>query len=155
MHNHVAKRASLKQGSAFLDVTAATFPDLDLAAILALVADDELSGHFAVVWGAVMATMGISAQLTMEAYMFSFLRTTVAAGVREGAIGALQGQKLQAKFNGLIPGLIATYSTIPVAAACVQYPHLETLHACHDTFFSKMFYSCRLLCPPFGANFVC
>jgi urease accessory protein len=95
-------------------------------------------GHIAVMQGAVWQTMGLDEKLAQLASAYSVASGVVAAAVRLGAIGALEGQKV---LRGCLP-LIETLVAQPVpddAGLSSFIPFLEIAAARHTRADLRLF----------------
>lgn len=57
-------------------------------------------------YGIVCAFLGVPVDQAVTTFLFSSLRTTVAAAVRLGAVGTLEGQRMQFILQSRIPEII-------------------------------------------------
>ncbi|CEM00996.1 unnamed protein product [Vitrella brassicaformis CCMP3155] len=146
-HNHVASRASVKQGRGLIGSVVAAFGDascsgVSLSGLDAAVATGQLDGHFPILWGAVCRALGVPLTDTMESYLFASSRTALSAAVREGSLtGPLNAQRLQAALRDPIRQAVRMSEGIAVCQAHCVYPLVEYCQASHDSLFAKMFYS--------------
>lgn len=144
MHNHVACRASIRQGCGLATTAAATFDhNEELKALQHSITTGrhDLQGHVPIIFGAVMAFMDISVEESEGLFVFNLLRSTISAAVRQGIVGSLQGQRLQFTLRDTINKLLAEHAELRTEDAFISFPLIEHIQASHDLLFSKMFYS--------------
>uniref|UniRef100_G3MSV8 Urease accessory protein UreF n=1 Tax=Amblyomma maculatum TaxID=34609 RepID=G3MSV8_AMBMU len=103
LSNHVANRASTQQGRSLIQTACATYKDSKLTEVQNLIYDGKLFGHQVLMYGILCAFLGISEDQAAISFLFSSLRTMVAAGVRLGAVGTLEGQRMQFQLQLKIP----------------------------------------------------
>jgi urease accessory protein len=131
--NHVANRASRLQGRAFLSSTEKIFPGRQMAR--------PPCGHFAPVFGVVARSLGLERSRAGRMYFFQHLRGLMAAAIRLGIVGPLEGQALQYRLAPAIGEIMAQCDTLPVAQAAQTAPLLEIWQATQDRLYSRLFQS--------------
>jgi len=131
--NHVANRASRLQGRAFLSSTEKIFPGRQMSR--------PSCGHFAPVFGAVARTLGLERFRAGRMYFFQHLRGLIAAAIRLGIVGPLEGQALQHRLGPAVVEIMAQCDTLPVAQAAQTAPLLEIWQATQDRLYSRLFQS--------------
>ncbi|XP_053379456.1 uncharacterized protein LOC123527607 [Mercenaria mercenaria] len=135
--NHVAKRASTRQGRSMLDTSVKVF---NIPSLLKL--NDSLPcKHLPVVFGAICATLNINLQASSAAFLFTTLRTVLASAVRLDKVGPIEAQTIQTELQQEIPTVIERHKHRKSEDACMIYPHIDIVQNIHDTMFSKLFYS--------------
>ncbi|KAH9513462.1 hypothetical protein Btru_033115 [Bulinus truncatus] len=137
--SHIVYRASVRQGKALLDVCLLLYCDLykDLLAILSVLPHC----HYSVIYGAILAGLGLDLETTLASFMFTTVRAMITALVKLDMLGALEGQKLQQKLQELIPGIVERNYTKTIDDAGLKFPVVDIVQNLQDTFFTKMFYS--------------
>ncbi|XP_065286429.1 uncharacterized protein [Dermacentor albipictus] len=110
LSNHIANRASTQQGRSLIQTACATYKDAKLTEIQNWIYDGKLIGHQAVMYGIVCAFLSIPEDQAILSFLFSSLRTTVAAAVRLGAVGTLEGQRMQFMLQTRLPEIIESYT---------------------------------------------
>ncbi|HEX8792482.1 MAG TPA: urease accessory UreF family protein [Polyangiaceae bacterium] len=130
--SHVANRASRAQGRAML--LAATHV-WDLPAL------ERYQGpsHLAPVFGAAFAALGTEG--ADVAFLHATTRAVLSAGVRLGAVGPLEAQRLQADVAGRLDALLASSVGIAPCDAAQTSPLLDVFGALHDTLDGRLFQS--------------
>ncbi|XP_060073770.1 uncharacterized protein LOC132553539 [Ylistrum balloti] len=135
--NHVANRASVRQGRSLLDTSSQAFrveQILELKGLLEYC-------HHPVVFGFVCGAMGIDQLTTLTAYLFNSLRTIVAAAVRLDQFGAIQAQVVQSELQSRIQEILERHRNRSTDDACLLNPLVDVFQNTHDIMFSKLFYS--------------
>jgi urease accessory protein len=131
--NHVANRASRLQGRAFLASTEKIFPGPHITS--------PPRGHFAPVFGAVTRTLGLNRPLAASLFFFLHLRGLVAAAIRLGMVGPMEGQALQHRLAPAAREILAECDTLTVTAAAQTAPLLEIWQGTQDRLYSRLFQS--------------
>jgi urease accessory protein len=131
--NHVANRASRLQGRAFLSSTDKIFPGRQMAR--------PPCGHFAPVFGAVTRTLGLARGRAGRLFFFQHLRGLIAAAIRLGMVGPMEGQALQHRLGPAVGEMLAQCDTLPVEEAAQTAPLLEIWQGTQDRLYSRLFQS--------------
>jgi urease accessory protein len=131
--NHVANRASRLQGRAFLSSTEKIFPGRPLAR--------PPCGHFAPVFGAVARSLGLDRSRAGRLFLFQHLRGLIAAAIRLGIVGPMEGQALQHGLGPAVREMLARCDALPVAEAAQTAPLLEIWQGTQDRLYSRLFQS--------------
>lgn len=139
MSNHVAKRASTRQGKSMLDTCSRVFTTSNQS--LRDIARQLPHKHQPIIFGAVCGMLGIDLHSAMTTFLFSTIRTIVASAVRLDRVGPIEAQAIQAVIQKLIPDVIHKSKQQPSDEACLVYPHIDIIQNTHDTMFTKLFYS--------------
>ncbi|CAG5127172.1 unnamed protein product [Candidula unifasciata] len=137
--NHIARRASTRQGKSFLEVACFTYSYLAQQLSSAIV--DLPHCHLPVVYGAILAGLGVDENTTLATFMYCVVRSMIATAVRLDVLGAMEGQKVQFNLQQLIPEILDRNRTRSVENACMKFPVIDVLQNTQDTLFSKLFYS--------------
>ncbi|KAH9513460.1 hypothetical protein Btru_033109 [Bulinus truncatus] len=137
--SHIVYRASIRQGKALLEVCLLLYSDLykDLLAILT----NLPHCHYSVIYGAILAGLGLELETTLASFMFTTVRAMITALVKLDMLGALEGQKLQQKLQELIPDIVERNKLKTTNDAGVKFPVIDVVQNLQETFFTKMFYS--------------
>lgn len=137
--NHVANRASRRQGRAFLQGVQKTFPSDSLDC---LVAETETAPrHLATVFGAVCRCLGLGKTAAQNLFFFSQLRCWVSSAVRLGIVGPFEAQRIQAGMYGEIGRLQKKVYSLDYHQAAQTFPLLDMLQGTHDRLYSRLFQS--------------
>ncbi|KAK7093602.1 uncharacterized protein [Littorina saxatilis] len=135
--NHIANRASSRQGRSMADTASKVFQADDLHQL----SSGLKHRHYPVVFGAVCGCLGLPLELTRASFMSGVARTTVASAVRLDKLGPVEAQKTLAVLQKLIPDIIARNQSRSAEDACITFPVMDVLQNCHDKLFCKLFYS--------------
>ncbi|KAL9981373.1 hypothetical protein ACROYT_G010071 [Oculina patagonica] len=95
LSNHVANRASYRQGNSLLGTACKTFGNQEMNNLQVELENKRLYGHFATVFGFMCGLLKLSLVQTQQLFLFSTLRTVIASAVRLGNVGPLQAQSIQ------------------------------------------------------------
>ena len=131
--NHVANRASRLQGRAFLSSTDKIFPGRKIPR--------PPCGHFAPVFVAVARTLGLDRFRAGRMFFFQHLRGLIAAAIRLGIVGPMEGQALQHRLGPSVGEILAQCDTLPLAEAAQTAPLLEIWQGTQDRLYSRLFQS--------------
>lgn len=135
--NHVAKRASTRQGRSLLDTSTKVFNKPSLEAL-----DNKLPHrHLPVVFGTVCASLNVSLHSACVAFLYMTVRTVLASAVRLDKVGPIEAQKIQTDIQTEIPVVLERYKQVLSEDARLIYPHIDIIQNVHDTMFTKLFYS--------------
>ena len=128
---------SRRNGLSFLATHGRLGGDVALK-LRAAVRTGECLGHIAVMQGAVWQSIGLNEQLAQLTSGYAVASGAVAAAVRLGAIGALEGQKVLATCLPLIEHLAATPVAVDTELASF-IPFLEIAAARHERAELRLF----------------
>jgi len=131
--NHVANRASRLQGRAFLSSTEKIFPGRPM--------NRPSCGHFAPAFGAVARSLGLARSCAGRMFFFQHLRGLIAAAIRLGIVGPMEGQALQHRLSPAAHEILAQCDALPVAEAAQTAPLLEIWQGMQDRLYSRLFQS--------------
>lgn len=131
--SQVANRASRLQGRAFLSSTEKIFPGRYKAL--------APFGHFAPVFGAISRSLGVERSRAARLFFFLHLRGLIAAGIRLGIVGPMEGQALQHRLSPVAGEILATCEVLTVAEATQTAPLLEIWQGTQDRLYSRLFQS--------------
>jgi urease accessory protein len=141
LSNHVANRASRKQGQALVATAAAAFPDPALADLRTTTRQADRPTHLAPALGAVAAALGVDADTTARLALFIAVRSVVSAAVRLGLVGTLAGQRMTHEIGPRCHELAKQAMRIGLDDLAQTAPVLDILHATHDRLYSRLFQS--------------
>lgn len=134
LSNHVANRASRLQGRAFLNSARRIFESLSETSVSAKFS------HLAPIFGAVTESLAIARANAVELFAFQNLRGLIAAAVRLGIVGPLEGQRLQFELSPRVRKILSGNDLPVTEVACVS-PLLEIWQGSHDRLYSRLFQS--------------
>lgn len=135
--NHVAKRASTRQGKSMLDTCSKAFRNQQMTLLL----DKLQCCHLPVVYGAVCGIMELDIQSTLTTFLYSTLRTSIASSIRLDKVGPIEAQVIQTDLQKRIPDIVDRYKEKSTDDVCVVFPIIDLVQNAHDNMFSKLFYS--------------
>jgi urease accessory protein len=137
----VANRASRAQGRALLAASVRIFDEPRIGRLDARVRAKEIPGHYAPLFGVIVATLGVSRNDAARIFLHLALRTVTSAAVRLGLIGAHEGQSLHHDAAPLLEAVLASCSALGVDDIAQTAPLLELVGAQHDALYSRLFQS--------------
>ncbi|XP_052083122.1 uncharacterized protein LOC127720552 [Mytilus californianus] len=135
--NHVAKRASTRQGRSMLETCGKSFANSQMLSLL----EQLQCCHLPVVYGACCGIMGINIKSTMTTFLYNTLRSSIASSIRLDKVGPLEAQIIQTKLQKTIPDVVDRYRYRTIEEACIVFPIIDMIQNAHDNMFSKLFYS--------------
>ncbi|XP_067034128.1 uncharacterized protein [Acropora muricata] len=141
LSNHVANKASFRQGNSLLVTACKTFEVEQIRSLQVRVETKCLIGHFAVVFGCICGLLKLPLIKTQQLFLFSTLRTVIASAVRLGNLGPLEAQSIQFKLQKKAEEIRKRYENCMVEEATTTAPVTDFLQGVHDSLFSKLFYS--------------
>lgn len=141
LSNHVANRASIRQGVSLLGTACKTFENEEMKSMEIKLENKHLHGHFAVMFGFICGLLKLSLIKTQQLFLFSTLRTVIASAVRLGNVGPLQAQSFQFKMQKKAEEIRKKFENVTVEEATITAPVADFLQGAHDNLFSKLFYS--------------
>ena len=139
--NLVANRASRVQGRALLTSTARSFPRADIGLLERQVRREQLCGHYAPVFGAVLNLLGVERLETQRLFLFLIGRGVGSAAVRLGLVGAYEAQELQTLIAADIDDIIAACGQLGPLEISQTAPLIDLCQATHDRLYSRLFQS--------------
>jgi urease accessory protein len=137
--SHVAARASRAQGRALLDVAARSFNHATLLAARTRLANRELDGHLAPIFGFVTRTLDVSRDDARATFLHLAVRGALSAAVRLGAIGPAEGQAIHHQLHAALDHALSHTLTLDDVAQTA--PIVELVQATHDRLYSRLFQS--------------
>lgn len=133
LSNHVANRASRVQGRAFLNSAIRIFGPA------AVVKADLEYCHLAPVFGAVTNALGVERTAAAELFLFQTLRGLVAAAIRLGIVGPMEGQALQYRLGPRVREMLSLTADKTINDIASVAPLLEIWQGSHDRLYSRLF----------------
>jgi urease accessory protein len=140
--NHVANRASRKQGQAFLLAVRRIYPmvgnhpDLVCAAAIA-----TFSAHLVPLFGAVLRWLDVPVETTVRLFVFGQLRGVLAAAVRLNIIGPMEAQAVQHQLGGLAGEIVSSSLHLGLDDVAQTAPLLDIWQGAQDRLYSRLFQS--------------
>lgn len=139
--NHVANRASRAQGRGFLAAAEAAFPAPLCRDLRRDVNEGALAGHWAPVFGAVGAMLGLPAERAMRLFLHLHLRDMISSAVRLNVVGPLQGQHIQHRLSSVAERCVEQARHRGLEDISQTAPVIDLLQATHDRLYSRLFRS--------------
>ncbi len=139
--NHVANRASRRQGRGLLTAAARSFTLPELSALDAAVRHAGAPGHFAPLFGAVTRWLGLDRSRVVRLFLFHHVRGLLTAAVRLGVVGPLEAQTLQHRLGVPAEEVAARSAGARVEDLALTAPVLDLLQATQDRLYSRLFQS--------------
>ena len=141
LNNHVANRASRRQGQALVNTACCVFPFPDLSERRRVIRQEDLPCHLAPAFGWVLATLLVNEEATLRLFLFMTLRSLVSSAVRLSLVGPLRGQAIQYELNSYLEEVLERCREIPLAEVVQTAPVIDILQATHDRLYSRLFQS--------------
>jgi urease accessory protein len=139
--SHVANRASRTQGRAFAATCAKIYDEPFLATLASGARSRDVTAHYAPVFGAALASIGIGKEEALALHVYLALRGVASAAVRLGLVGPLEAQRLQARHGATLDLVLADCSALGPDDAATSAPLLDVLGATHDRLYARLFQS--------------
>ncbi|MDP9036991.1 MAG: urease accessory protein UreF [Myxococcota bacterium] len=139
--NHVANRASRTQGRAFLATCARVFDEPALLPLARRLRATEVAAHFAPVFGATLAELGLSRQDALSVHLLIALRNAASAAVRLGVVGPHEAQRLQRRHAETMEAVLAACASLRPEVAASAAPLQDVFGAAHDRLHTRLFQS--------------
>jgi urease accessory protein len=142
--NHVANRASRTQGRTFAATCASVFDEAGrgaLAAIAAVARTRQVTAHWAPVFGAALAALGIERHEALSLHMYLALRGTVSAALRLGIVGPHEAQRLLERHMVTLDAALAACAALRSGDAATTAPLFDVFGATHDRLYARLFQS--------------
>lgn len=137
--NHVANRGSRAQGQAFLLAASQSFASSQVEEFRESLLKEKLPGHYAPVFGRMLAILRIPYGVCCRLYLFGLLRSLVSSSVRLGIVGPMAAQALQAELGPEAETAVVRCAEISVLEAAQTCPVLDILQGAHDRLYSRLF----------------
>lgn len=138
INNPVVSRASIAQGQALMTSLLRIFDSAPLAGLNTVARGSH--AHFAPIFGAGMALLGLKRADVGRLFLFICLRGWISAAVRLGLVGPIEGQQIQARLSHRVARLCAAGQS-SIDGATQTAPLLEILQGAHDRLYSRLFQS--------------
>lgn len=97
--------------------------------------------HYAPIFGATLAVLGLDERETLSLYMHASLRGTLSAAVRLGIVGPLEAQRLHAGRGALLERIVESCAAIEPEDAAQTFPLADACGALHDELYARLFQS--------------
>ncbi|MBI1368610.1 MAG: urease accessory protein UreF [Planctomycetes bacterium] len=139
--NHVANRASRRQGGALLRSTSMVYRSEELTRIEAMARQERTPGHLACVFGVLGQAVGLDLERTRDLFLFTTVRGLLSAGTRLNIVGPFEAQSLQRELEGAARSVSAQSAGLGPADACQTAPLMDILQGGQDRLYSRLFQS--------------
>lgn len=141
LSNHVANRASRKQGQAFLASAVAAFSMNELTKLHAMLKSRGLAGHLPPVFGAVTSIVRIEMEPAVRMFLFITLRSLVSSAVRLNLVGPLRGQAIQHSLKECAEQIAEKSRRRGLDQVAQTAPFIDLLQGTHDRLYCRLFQS--------------
>lgn len=141
LSNHVANRASRTQGRAFIATAARVFDRPELRELAELAQGGGSRAHFAPLFGAAMAALGMSRQEASTLHLHSALRGLLSAAVRLAVIGPHEAARMHDRLAPTLEAVLTQCAHLSVDDAATVLPLLDVVWATHDGLYARLFQS--------------
>jgi urease accessory protein len=136
--NHVANRASRAQGRAFFAAARQIFglPEFETAQV-----EQPPFFHLAPISGLVTRSLEIEFDFACSLFLFQHLRGLIAAALRLGVVGPLEGQGLQHRMEPRMKETLLRCRDFSISQITQVSPLLDLWQGRHDALYSRLFQS--------------
>lgn len=141
LNQPVSHRASRLQGLAFVNTSLRVFSEPRLRPIADCISLQGLAGHYAPIFGAVTAALGVDLDTSSRLFLFQSGRSVIAAGIKVGIIGMFDGQRLQSELTPEIESTLECCRDLPPSEVAQTSPILDLYQSTHDRLYSRLFQS--------------
>lgn len=141
LSNHVANRASRRQGATLLATCETVYQDSKLTELRTSVSEDDLACHLPPVFGLISNVLNIEGETALRIYLYCLIRGILSSAVRLGGTGPLQAQIIQRKVAALAEDIAVRSLSLELADLAQTAPLIDTLQANQDRLYSKLFQS--------------
>lgn len=141
LNNHVANRASRRQGQAFLNTIDVVFASRETKKLVEEIRFERLPCHFAPVFGRCLVILNVDERESLQLFLFMTLRGLVSSAIRLGIVGPMYGQALQYEFGGFVTELVDCFTNCKLTDICQTSPLIDLLQSTHDRVYSRLFQS--------------
>ncbi|MHB8522315.1 MAG: urease accessory protein UreF [Limisphaerales bacterium] len=139
--NHVANRASRRQGQAWLSSAQRIFARPKLEPPCGFDPPQPPCCHLAPIFGVVMRELEIDRDSGSRLFCFLHLRGLVTSAVRLGVVGPLEAQALQYQMGGCAEEILARCRRLSVEDIAQTAPLIDLWQGTHDRLYSRLFQS--------------
>lgn len=130
--NHVANRASRLQGKALLNAVERIFRTNPAP-------PDHV--HFAPAFGALLRSLHVPLETTQRQFVFTHLRSILAAAVRLNIVGPMEAQLIQRDFSKLAESVRDRCKALVLKDLAQTAPRLDLWQGTQDRLYSRLFQS--------------
>jgi urease accessory protein len=142
LSNHVANRASRTQGRAFVSTCAQAFGGPEIRRLAEAVRSSRaIRAHYAPVFGAAMAMLGVGRHDAGGLHLHCALRGLLSAAVRLSVVGPHEAARLYDRRAATLEAAVAKGMALTVDEAANVVPLLDVVWANHDALYARLFQS--------------
>jgi urease accessory protein len=139
--NHVANRASRKQGRAFVLAANRVFPVVENGPLTIYAGKPENPVHFAPVFGALLRALELSMETAVRLFVFNQMRSVLAAAVRLNVVGPMEAQAIQFELGREAEAVAAEGLRRGLDDIAQTAPLLDLWQGTQDRLYSRLFQS--------------
>ena len=141
LSNHVANRASRRQGATLLATCETVFQDAKLTQFRTGVLEKGLACHLPPVFGFISNKLNIKNQTAPGIYLYFIIRGILSSAVRLGVIGPLRAQVIQRKAASFAEDIVTGLPIPSLDDLAQTAPVIEALQTNQDRLYSRLFQS--------------
>lgn len=140
--NHVANRASRKQGQALLLAVRRIFIRFhDRPELVNASGSSTYCSHLAPLFGAALRLLDVPIETTVRLFVFGQLRGVLAAAVRLNIVGPMEAQTIQHDLGKLAGEVVSTGLCLGLEDVAQTAPLLDIWQGGQDRLYSRLFQS--------------
>ncbi|MEE2843756.1 MAG: urease accessory UreF family protein [Planctomycetota bacterium] len=139
--NHVARRASLRQGQAFIATCRQAFDYNAIDQLLEQVRNKTIRGHLVPAFGYITRSLEISLHEGAELFLFTMIRDLISSAVRLNIIGPLAAQSIWPQLDNEFTLVLKHCKSYCLSNIAQTSPILDILQSNHDRLYSRLFQS--------------
>ncbi len=139
--NHVARRASLRQGQAFIATCCQAFDYDAIDQLLVQVRNKTIRGHLVPAFGYITRSLDISLDEGAELFLFTMIRDLISSAVRLNIIGPLAAQSIWPQLDNEFTLVLKHCKSYRLSDIAQTSPILDILQSNHDRLYSRLFQS--------------
>ena len=141
LSNHVANRASRRQGATLLATCETVFQDSKLTQLRTNVIENGLSCHLPPVFGLISNILNIKDQTASGIYLYFIIRGILSSAVRLGVIGPLRALVIQREAASFAEAIVTNRPIPGIDDLAQTAPLIEALQTNQDRLYSRLFQS--------------
>ena len=137
--NHVARRASLKQGQTLLHTALAVFGGSQLVEMRRALTAGDIQAHLPTVFGVLTRELKLEHPLSVRLLLFRTLRDLIGSAVRLGVLGPHKGQSIQSRMTPHAHKIAERSACLTLDDVAHSAPLIDILQGAHDRLYSRLF----------------
>lgn len=142
LSNHVANRASRTQGRTFVATCARVFDGAGIQRLAEKArASQEIVSHFAPLFGAAMAALGLHREEALALHLHCALRGLLSAAVRLAIVGPHEAARIHDRRTPTLDAVLAECAGLTLEGAATVIPVVDVIWATHDALYARLFQS--------------